>query len=63
MIETRCTKIYECDRLAIGRDAAKAQERADQAREAQAAAGADQGQVGKGRKRKVAPGLVSQGGT
>ncbi|KAL8750125.1 MAG: hypothetical protein Q9184_006534 [Pyrenodesmia sp. 2 TL-2023] len=65
MLETRCEKMYEFERLAIKEDAAKAQEAMAKAREAQevaAAAAAEQGQMGKGKKRKIGPGNVSQGG-
>ncbi|KAL9029908.1 MAG: hypothetical protein Q9196_001911 [Gyalolechia fulgens] len=64
MLEARCATIYESDRLAMEQDAAKVQQREAEAVEAAAAAAAiskEQGPVGKGKKRKLAPGTVSQG--
>lgn len=62
-IESRVASVYESERLAIQADAAKVRELADKAREAQKAAAAEQLQAGKGKgkKRTIAPGSVSQG--
>ncbi|KAL8941381.1 MAG: hypothetical protein Q9211_001847 [Gyalolechia sp. 1 TL-2023] len=58
MLETRCAKMYQFDRLAIKADIEKLRA---QATDAAAKAEQEQGPSVKGKKRKLAPGKVSEG--
>ncbi|KAL8953325.1 MAG: hypothetical protein Q9222_000819 [Ikaeria aurantiellina] len=61
MLEKRCSNMYQIERLIIDRDAAKIRAQATAAASAAATASAMQQQASGNKKRKLAPGSVSQG--